>query len=356
MSKTNEIINYSWLNEGNSERPFVIAGPCSAENEEQVLTTASELKKIGITHFRAGVWKPRTKPGGFEGVGRVGLDWLVRVKRELGLKVCTEVANKEHVEAALDAGIDVLWIGARTSANPFSVQEIADALKGNDATVFVKNPVNPDVDLWLGAIQRIERADIKRIGAIHRGFSQYRKTKYRNAPCWQIAMELRRLCPQIPMICDPSHMGGKREFIRPLSQTAIELGYDGLMVEAHCDPDGALSDSKQQVTPEALHGILCDLPKHQREGVVAEELNRLRLAIDNIDDELLSLLAKRLEASKAVGNIKRESGVPFFMPNRYDELLSSRGDIGKKRGMNKDFVVELFQLIHSESVKIQLKS
>lgn len=356
MSKTNEIINDSWLVEGNSEHPFVIAGPCSAESEEQVLATASELKKYGITHFRAGIWKPRTKPGGFEGVGRIGLDWLVAVKQQLGMRVCTEVANKEHVEAALDAGIDVLWIGARTSANPFSVQEIADALKGNDVTVFVKNPVNPDVDLWLGAIQRIERAGIKRIGAIHRGFSQYRKTKYRNAPCWQIAMELRRLCPHIPMICDPSHMGGKREFIRPLSQTAIELGYDGLMIEAHRCPDDALSDSKQQVTPEVLNSIISTLPKSRREGFVAEELNRLRLAIDNIDDEILSLLAKRLEASQAVGSIKRESGVPFFVPNRYDELLSSRGDIGEKRGISKDFVVELFRLIHSESVKTQLKS
>ena len=276
-----------------TQRPIVIAGPCSAETEEQVLETAKELASKGIKIFRAGIWKPRTKPGGFEGVGTVGLPWLKRVKQETGMLVATEVATKDHVFEALKAGIDLLWIGARTAANPFAVQEVADALKGVDVPVLVKNPVNPDLELWIGAIERLYGAGIHRLGVIHRGFSSYDKKIYRNLPQWHIPIELRRRMPDLPIFCDPSHIGGKRELIAPLCQQAMDLSFDGLIVEAHRDPDHAWSDASQQITPDVLDYVL-NLLVIRDVNQTTENLTALRRQIDGIDEQLLELLAKRM--------------------------------------------------------------
>jgi len=270
-----------------SKRPVVIAGPCSAETEEQVMETAKDLAKNGVRIFRAGIWKPRTKPGGFEGVGSVGLTWLQEVKKETGMLVATEVANKQHVEEALNAGVDVLWIGARTSANPFAMQEIADSLVGADVPVLVKNPVNPDLELWIGAMQRIYNAGIRQIGAIHRGFSAYGKHLYRNMPQWHIPIELRRRMPELTLICDPSHIGGKRELVAPLSQQAMDMGFDGLIVESHCDPDSAWSDKSQQVTPEVLNFILNMLCGARHNADPQKALTLLRQQVYQIDNDLL---------------------------------------------------------------------
>ena len=288
------------VDEDKAGRPIVIAGPCSAESEEQILTTARELAEYEIKIFRAGIWKPRTKPGGFEGIGETGLKWLQRVKKETGMLVCTEVANKAHVEAALNAGIDMLWIGARTSANPFAVQEIADSLVGTDIPVMVKNPVNPDLELWIGALQRIYNAGIHRIAAIHRGFTVYGKHLYRNMPQWHIPIELHRRLPSLQIICDPSHMGGKRELIAPLSQQALDMGFDGLIIESHCDPDCALSDKSQQITPEVLNFILNTLVVRDN-AQSTESLTLLRQQIDQIDNDLIELLAKRMRVSREIG-------------------------------------------------------
>ena len=293
------------VDENKAGRPIVIAGPCSAESEEQILTTARELAEYEIKIFRAGIWKPRTKPGGFEGIGETGLKWLQRVKKETGMLVCTEVANKAHVEAALNAGIDMLWIGARTSANPFAVQEIADSLVGTDIPVMVKNPVNPDLELWIGALQRIYNAGIHRIAAIHRGFTVYGKHLYRNMPQWHIPIELHRRLPSLQIICDPSHMGGKRELIAPLSQQALDMGFDGLIIESHCDPDCALSDKSQQITPEVLNFILNTLVVRDN-AQSTESLTLLRQQIDQIDNDLIELLAKRMRVSREIGQYKKE--------------------------------------------------
>ena len=280
-----------------SKRPIIIAGPCSAETEEQVMATARNLASNGIKIFRAGIWKPRTKPGGFEGIGVEGLEWLKRVKSETGMYVATEVANKAHVEAALNAGVDILWIGARTTANPFAIQEIADAIKGTDSTVLIKNPVNPDLELWIGAMERIYNAGIRHIGAIHRGFSAYGKHLYRNLPQWHIPIELRRRIPNIQIFCDPSHIGGKRELVAPLSQQAMDMGFDGLIVESHCDPDCAWSDKSQQVTPDVLNFILNMLVIRDTTQST-ENLSLLRQQIDGIDNELLETLNKRMRVSR----------------------------------------------------------
>ena len=279
-----------------SKRPIVIAGPCSAETEEQVMETATELAKNGIRIFRAGIWKPRTKPGGFEGIGSVGLEWLRRVKKETGMLTATEVANRKHVEEALNAGVDVLWIGARTAANPFAMQEIADSRSGTDATVLVKNPINPDLELWIGGMQRIYNAGIRRIGAIHRGFSAYGKHLYRNMPQWHIPIELRRRMPELTLFCDPSHIGGKRELVAPISQQAMDMGFDGLIVETHCEPDCAWSDKAQQITPEVLNYILNTLVVRDTTQTT-ESLSLLRQQIDQIDNELLEALGKRMSTT-----------------------------------------------------------
>ena len=320
-----------------SKRPVVIAGPCSAETEEQVMETAKDLAKNGVRIFRAGIWKPRTKPGGFEGVGSVGLTWLQEVKKETGMLVATEVANKQHVEEALNAGVDVLWIGARTSANPFAMQEIADSLVGADVPVLVKNPVNPDLELWIGAMQRIYNAGIRQIGAIHRGFSAYGKHLYRNMPQWHIPIELRRRMPELTLICDPSHIGGKRELVAPLSQQAMDMGFDGLIVESHCDPDSAWSDKSQQVTPEVLNFILNMLVVRDTTQTT-ESLTLLRQQIDQIDNDLLEALSKRMRISREIGQYKKEHSMPVVQTGRYDDILNSRAAAAEELGINGDFI------------------
>ena len=337
-----------------SKRPVVIAGPCSAETEEQVMETAKDLAKNGVRIFRAGIWKPRTKPGGFEGVGSVGLTWLQEVKKETGMLVATEVANKQHVEEALNAGVDVLWIGARTSANPFAMQEIADSLVGADVPVLVKNPVNPDLELWIGAMQRIYNAGIRQIGAIHRGFSAYGKHLYRNMPQWHIPIELRRRMPELTLICDPSHIGGKRELVAPLSQQAMDMGFDGLIVESHCDPDSAWSDKSQQVTPEVLNFILNMLVVRDTTQTT-ESLTLLRQQIDQIDNDLLEALSKRMRISREIGQYKKEHSMPVVQTGRYDDILNSRAAAAEELGMNGDFMKTAYQAIHEESVRQQIE-
>ena len=338
---------------GEDKRPLVIAGPCSAETEEQVMNTATQLAKRGIKIFRAGIWKPRTKPGGFEGIGEEGLPWMQRVKQETGMLVGTEVATAKHVEAALKAGIDVLWIGARTTANPFAVQELADSLRGVDVPVLVKNPVNPDLELWIGALERINGAGIKRIGAIHRGFSSYDKKIYRNTPMWHIPIELRRRIPNIPIICDPSHIGGKRELIAPLCQQAMDLGMDGLIVESHCNPDSAWGDAKQQVTPDILDYIL-NLLVIRKETASTESLTELRKQIDECDNDLIELLAKRMRVSREIGIYKKEHEIQVVQTDRYSEILEKRGAQGALCGIDSECVKKIFEAIHEESVRQQL--
>lgn len=337
-----------------TKRPLVIAGPCSAETEEQVMDTARQLARAGIRIFRAGIWKPRTKPGGFEGVGAEGLPWLQRVQQELGLLVSTEVATPAHVEACLKAGVDLFWIGARTAANPFAMQEIADTLKGHDVPVLVKNPVNPDLELWIGGLERINQAGIKRLGVIHRGFSTYDKRIYRNLPMWHVPIELRRRIPNLPIIGDPSHIGGRRELIAPLAQQAMDLGFDGLIVESHCNPDCAWSDAKQQVTPDVLEFILEKLVI--RSGVQnTESLDTLRKQIDTIDNDILELLAKRMRVSREIGTYKKEHSMTVVQTQRYSEILSKRGAQGALCGMSAEFVKAVFEAIHEESVRQQVE-
>lgn len=336
------------------ERLIVMAGPCSAETEEQVITTARQLAAKGCHLFRAGVWKPRTKPGGFEGNGEAALPWLKTVKEETGMMVATEVATPEHVELALKYGVDILWVGARTTANPFAMQALADSLRGVDVPVFVKNPVNPDLELWIGAMERINQAGVKRLAAIHRGFSSYDKKIYRNLPMWQIPIELRRRIPQLPIICDPSHIGGSRELIAPLCQQAMDLGFDGLIVESHCNPDCAWSDAKQQVTPDVLDYILSLLAirddKMTTEGIVA-----LRKQIDELDNQLMELLAKRMRVCREIGQYKKEHNMTVLQTGRYNEILDKRGAQGVLCGMDPKFVKEIFESVHEESVRQQIE-
>jgi chorismate mutase len=336
------------------KRPVVIAGPCSAETEEQVIDTATQLAHKGIKIFRAGIWKPRTKPGGFEGIGVEGLPWLQRVKQETGMYVATEVATAKHVEAALKAGIDVLWVGARTTANPFAVQEIADSLKGVDVPVLVKNPVNPDLELWIGALERINGAGIKRLGVIHRGFSSYDKKIYRNLPQWHIPIELRRRIPGLPILCDPSHIGGKRELVAPLCQQAMDLGFDGLIVESHCNPDCAWSDASQQVTPDVLDYIL-NLLVIRKETQTTESLNELRNQIDECDNSIIEVLSKRMRICREIGTFKKEHDMTILQTVRYNEILDKRGAQGALCGMDADFVKKVFEAIHEESVRQQME-
>ena len=337
-----------------SKRPFVIAGPCSAETEEQVMTTAKQLAIKGCHMFRAGVWKPRTKPGGFEGHGEPALEWMAEVKKETGMLIGTEVATPEHVELCMKYGLDILWIGARTSANPFAMQQLADSMKGLDIPVFVKNPVNPDLELWIGALERINQAGVKKLAAIHRGFSSFDKTMYRNAPMWQIPIELRRRIPELPIVCDPSHMGGKRELIAPLSQQALDLGFDGLMIESHCDPDKAWSDAKQQVTPEVADYIVGMLVARDN-TYTTEGIKLLRQQIDKIDNELMDLLSKRMRVCREIGQYKKEHNMQVLQTGRYNEILDKRGVQGALTGMSPEFVKQVFEHIHEESVRQQIE-
>lgn len=337
-----------------TKRPIIIAGPCSAESREQVMETATALAAKGIKIFRAGIWKPRTKPGGFEGVGVQGLAWLKEVKQKTGMLVSTEVATPTHVLEAIKAGIDILWVGARTVTNPFAMQELADALKGVDIPILVKNPVNPDLELWCGAIERLYNAGIRNIGVIHRGFSSYEKKIYRNTPLWHIPIELRRRFPDMTIFCDPSHIGGKRELVAPISQQALDLNFDGLIIESHCNPDCALSDAAQQVTPEVLDFTLKMLVI--RDNVqTTENIHMLRQQIDEIDEQFLTLLGKRMRISKEIGTYKKEHNMPILQSNRYTQILDNRGEMGKSMDLTPDFVKEIMKAVHEESVKVQMK-
>ena len=349
----------SWLPALN--RPLLIAGPCGAESLEQLRHTALELKALNkVSLFRAGVWKPRTRPNAFEGKGEEALKWLAEIKKETGFKITVEVANAQHTELALKYGIDVLWIGARTTVNPFSVQEIADVLKGLKIPVMVKNPIHADLQLWIGAIERIFNAGISQIAAIHRGFhpDSYRdgKTKYRNSPMWQLPIELRTLFPDLPIICDPSHISGNRELIAPVSQKALDLGMNGLMIESHFNPDIALSDAQQQLTPSAL-GQLMDgliLRKTTTEDVdVIDKLSDLRTLIDEVDDALLQVLKKRLQIIEEIGKYKKEHNITIFQLERWQEILRTRGQWADKLGLSRQHVEKLCQLLHEESIRIQ---
>ena len=334
-------------------RPIVIAGPCSAETEEQVLSVARDIAAQGIKIFRAGIWKPRTKPGGFEGIGNPGLAWLQRVKQETGMYVMTEVANKDHVVAALDAGIDLLWIGARTSVNPFAVQEIADALRGEDVPILVKNPINPDLELWIGAIERLYSAGIRQIGAIHRGFSSYDKKTYRNPPMWYIPIELRRRIPHLQLFCDPSHIAGKRHRIASLSQQAMDLQFDGLIIETHSHPEAAWSDAAQQLTPTMLEQLLSRLVIRNADRP-SQHLFEMRYRIDQVDEALLELLAQRMLLSDELGEYKKANDMPILQTTRYSEIIERRAEFGEMLDLNPDFVQEIIKEIHEESIRRQM--
>lgn len=336
------------------KRPLVIAGPCSAETEEQTVETAKQLAKNGVKVFRAGIWKPRTKPGGFEGNGIKALPWMDTVKKETGMLTATEVATAKHVEEALEYGIDIVWIGARTTADPFAVQEIADTLKGTDVPVFIKNPVNPDLELWIGALQRINNAGIKRLGAIHRGFSSYDKKLYRNQPQWHIPIELHRRFPDLPIICDPSHISGRRDLIATLCQQAMDLQFQGLIIESHIDPENAWSDASQQVTPEVLNLILNNLVIRDM-NQSTENLAELRKQIDEIDMNIIETLAKRMRICREIGTYKKEHDMTVLQNNRYDEVINKRAEEGISLGMDGDFMAQVFEAIHSESVRQQMK-
>lgn len=339
----------------NPERPYMMAGPCSAESEEQVMTTARQLAQQGIKIYRAGIWKPRTCPNAFEGVGSVGLPWLKKVKDQLGMYTATEVANVKHVYEALKYGVDILWIGARTTANPFAVQEIADTVKGMDIPIFVKNPVNPDIELWIGALERLNDAGIRRLAAIHRGFSTYDKSVYRNDPHWQIPIELRRRIPNLPIITDPSHIGGKRELIYDISQRAMDLSFDGLIVESHCNPDEAWSDASQQVTPDNLKCILDKLVlcHSDVDKKLAATLEELRAQIDKYDDQILSIFEKRMKIADEIGHFKKQNSITILQASRWDSILNKRTLEGLAKGLSEEFVTTIFSAIHQESINHQ---
>ena len=348
----------AWLDDLKLDHPLVIAGPCSAETEEQVLKIANQLKDTDVSYFRAGIWKPRTRPGMFEGVGALGLKWLQKVKEETGLKTATEVANAAHVKLALEHDVDLLWIGARSTVSPFIVQEIADALKGTDKIVLVKNPVNPDLALWLGAIERLATADIKKLGVIHRGFSTYEKTKYRNNPEWQMAIELQTKFPDLPIINDPSHITGRRDMIFDVSQTALDLNFDGLMIETHFDPDNAWSDAAQQVTPQALIQIMKDLKIRKETDAEAEynrSLDNLRAQIDVVDNQIISLLGKRMKAADGIGALKKQKNVAVLQSKRWNEILGRMVLEGQDHGLSEEFILKMFKAIHQESINHQEK-
>ena len=338
-------------------RPSVIAGPCSAETKEQVMETAKGLKDLGINVFRAGIWKPRTHPGSFEGIGVEGLGWMQQVKKEYGLKISTEVASERHVFECIKFGVDLVWLGARTTANPFLVQEIADALRGTDIPVLVKNPVNPDLDLWIGALERLNRAGIKKLGVIHRGFSTFEKIQYRNDPQWQVAIELRSRFPELPFFVDPSHMGGSKDYIQEISQRSLDLGFEGLMIESHCNPTCALSDAKQQLTPEELRDLLynkitvrdadSDSPQWK------ENIDQLRAKIDVLDENLLYTLASRMKVSRQIGQYKKDNNIAILQPSRWDAVLAKVVEKGREYDLSEKFLTAVFNAIHEASVDAQ---
>ena len=348
----------SWLDKFNLDHPLVIAGPCSAETETQMMDIAKKLKDSDVSIFRAGIWKPRTRPGMFEGVGAIGLKWLKKVKEETQMLTATEVANANHVKLALENDVDVLWIGARSTVSPFIVQEIADALKGTEKIVLLKNPVNPDLALWYGGIERLYSSDIKNLGVIHRGFSTYSKSKYRNNPEWQIPIELQNKFPDLPLICDPSHICGRRDLLQDISQTSLDLNFDGLMIESHVDPDNAWSDAAQQITPKVLIGLMKNLKI--RKGTFKEEsyLNKLakyRTKIDIADNDILEILSKRMTIADKIGKIKKEQNVAVLQSKRWNQILGKMILDGKEKGLSEEFVLKIFKAIHQESINHQKK-
>ena len=349
-------LNNDWLKAMQLEHPLVIAGPCSAETEEQVLDIAQQLKDSDATVFRAGVWKPRTRPGNFEGIGALALPWLQRVKKETGLLIAIEIANATHAKLALEHDVDILWIGARTTVNPFAVQEIADTIAGTDKIVLIKNPVNPDLALWLGAVERFQKAGIQKLGVIHRGFSTYKKTEYRNNPNWQIPIEVKNRFPNLPIICDPSHICGNRTKLLDVSQTALDLQFDGLMIETHNNPDKAWSDAKQQITPERLKEITEELTirKQAFEADDAKQaLQKLREEINIIDDELLTLLAQRMVVSDRIGEEKKKQNVAILQQERWNSIIDKSITKGEPLGLSKEFISKIYKLIHQESIMHQ---
>lgn len=346
----------TWLDAFQLEHPLVIAGPCSAETEQQVLQIAHELKDSDVNIFRAGIWKPRTRPGGFEGVGAIGLKWLQKAKQETGLLMATEVATAAHVQLALEHDIDVLWIGARTTVNPFAVQEVADALKGTDKIVLLKNPVNPDLSLWLGGLERLAQAGIEKLGVIHRGFSTYEKTKYRNYPEWQIPIELQSRFPDLPLICDPSHITGKRDMIQEVSQQALDLNFDGLIIESHCSPDDAWSDAAQQITPEVLKKMFVELRVRKLSDDnddFKRKMNNYRTQIDDFDKKLIDILGSRMSVADEIGRLKKERNVAILQNKRWHEILEKMILDGSQRGLSEDFIKQIFKAIHQESINHQ---
>lgn len=356
MENKKELRN--WLDAFKLDHPLVIAGPCSAETEDQVLNIAHQLKDTDTTVFRAGIWKPRTRPGNFEGVGALGLKWMQRAKQETGLLLTTEVANANHVELALEHDIDILWIGARTTVSPFIVQEIAEALRGTNKPVLIKNPVNPDLSLWLGAVERFYKADVKNLGVIHRGFSTYEKTRYRNNPEWQIPIDLQNRFPDLPLILDPSHIAGRRDIIFDLSQTALDLNYDGLMIETHHDPDNAWSDAAQQITPKSLDQYTVDLKIRKEVGddvIYNNRINTLRTQIDVIDHQLIDILGKRMKVANDIGRLKKEHNVAVLQTKRWNEILGKMILQGEEKDLSEEFILRVFKAIHQESINHQEK-
>lgn len=332
---------------------IVISGPCSAETRSQVLETARGLSDVGIDYFRAGIWKPRTRPGEFEGIGDIGISWLCEVREIYGLKIATEVAKAEHVEIALKNKLDMIWVGARSTVNPFTVQEIAEALKGTNIKVMVKNPVNPDLKLWIGAIERILKAGIKDVTAIHRGFSVYEKTLYRNDPNWQIPIDLKQEMPEIPLICDPSHIGGRAHLLLPLAQKAMDLKYDGLMIESHVDPSVAWTDAKQQITPSELKELLKSLTIRNRSEIDEDSMFALRDQLNETDEALIQLLKHRTSISSQIGQFKKDHNHIILQSNRWEEALKKNVQKGSSAGLSVEFVTQLFKLIHQDSIRIQ---
>ncbi len=342
-----------------NNQPLLISGSCSVETEEQYVETAVRLAKTNIVHLlRGGIWKPRTRPDAFEGVGEIGLPWMISARKESGLPVMTEVANAEHVELCLKHGLDAIWIGARTTVNPFSVQEIADALKGVDIPVFVKNPVNPDLQLWIGALERIQRAGITRLAAIHRGFSHLGESIYRNKPLWEIPIALRTEFPNLTLICDPSHICGRRDLLQAVAQKAMDLNMDGWMIESHIDPDNALSDAAQQITPEALSAMIASIQIRQAQSddlTFVHELQTLRSRIDKVDEEIIHLIGKRMRITEELGRFKKEESVTIFQIERWKEILESRTMLAEQVGLSKEFILKYLEQLHKESIRTQTR-
>ncbi len=341
-----------------TDRPLLISGPCSAETEKQLMETARQLKQTRTQVFRAGIWKPRTRPNTFEGVGVEGLKWLRKVKEETGFFTTTEVANAQHTYEALKYGVDFLWIGARTTVNPFTVQEIANALEGVDIPVLVKNPINPDVELWCGAIERLSKAGIHRLAAIHRGFSSYGETRYRNAPNWQIAIDLKRRRPDLPMFCDPSHIAGRTDLLKEISQKAMDLNFEGLMIESHINPKKAWSDAKQQITPKELNELINSLTLRRMDAGnngFLHQLEDLRSEIDRLDDELMSILESRMNVAEKIGLCKKENNVTILQSRRWDKVVEQSTAIAKAKGLSEEFTMKILSAIHQESINRQIK-